>query len=140
MKGTAYINGNDIWESYRANLLKGTYNALQQGLQTKDFVKNTSRLEDGDRVLISDANFIKISSREVSISFLVEGTDRDEMEQNSDGLINAISTGFVEFKVTEMGRSYFFLLKEISQITTYRKAPFKEIKVKFYEPNPMRTK
>ena len=137
MKGTAYINGNDIWETYRANLLKGTYTALQQGLQTKEFVKNTSRLEDGDRVLVSD---MKVSSREVSISFLVEGTDKDEMEQNSDALLKEISTGIVEFKVKKMGRSYFFLLKEISQITTYRKNPYKEIKVKFYEPNPMRTK
>lgn len=137
MKGTAYINGNDIWETYRANLLKGTYTALQQGLQTKEFVKNTSRLEDGDRVLVSD---IKVNSREVSISFLVEGADKDEMEQNSDALLNEISTGIVEFNVKKMGRSYFFLLKEISQITTYRKNPYKEIKIKFYEPNPMRKK
>ena len=137
MKGTAYINGNDIWETYRANLLKGTYTALQQGLQTKEFVKNTSRLEDGDRVLVSD---IKVSSREVSISFLIEGADMSEMEQNSDAFLAEISTGIVEFKVKKMGRSYFFLLKEISQITTYRKNPYKEIKVKFYEPNPMRSK
>ena len=140
MTGTAYINGNDIWLSYKANLLKGTYTTLQQGLQAKDFVKNTSRLENGDRVLFTDENFIKISSREVSISFFVEGADKNELEQNSDSLINEITKGLIEFKVPKMGRSYFFLLKEISQITTYSKEPYKTIKVKFYEPNPMRIK
>ena len=54
MIGQAKINGKDIWSEYKANLVKGAYQTLTGALATKDYVSNTSRLEDGDRIVPSE--------------------------------------------------------------------------------------
>ena len=65
MIGQAKINGKDIWSEYRANLVKGAYQTLTGALAFKDYVSNTSRLEDGDRVVPSQ--YPNVKSREFTI-------------------------------------------------------------------------
>lgn len=135
MKGQAKINGKDIWTTYSANLIKGTYKALLQGITTKDVVKNTSRLENGDRVVIEQITQ-KIKSREISISFLLQGRTYEELQTNIKNIIQELLNGVISFEVKTLSTRYLLIFKELSDITEYRKQCFSVLKIKFYEPNP----
>lgn len=135
MKGQAKINGKDIWTTYSANLVKGTYKALLQGIATKDVVKNTSRLEDGDRIQV-DISAQKIKSREISISFLIEGATYTKLQTNIKNFTQELLNGLISFDVAALSTRYFLLFQELSEITDYSKQGFSILKVKFYEPNP----
>lgn len=135
MKGQATINGKDIWVYYKANLIKGAYKELCKDLSAKDSVKNTSRLEDGDRISVS-TDGLKFKSRDFSISFLVQGSNYADMLSNYANLIDAISQNVVNFGVKSLGNVYKVIFNEVQDITDYTKESMRVVKIKFTEPNP----
>lgn len=135
MKGQATINGKDIWVSYKANLIKGAYKELSKDLSAKDNVKNTSRLEDGDRFSVS-ATGQKFKSRDFSISFLIQGDNYEDMTANYANFIDAVSLNLVNFGVKRLANVYKIIFNEIQDITEYRKECMRVVKIKFTEPNP----
>ena len=135
MKGQATINGKDLWTTYKANLIKGAYKELDKDLNAKDNVKNTSRLEDGDRISVSP-NGQRFKSRDFSISFLIQGDNYADMVANYANLINDVSQNIVNFGVKKLSNVYKIIFNELQDITDYPKESMRVVKIKFTEPNP----
>ncbi len=135
MKGQATIDGKDIWLTYRANLIKGAYKELSKDLSAKDCVKNTSRLEDGDRISVSPDGQ-KFKSRDFSISFLVEGDNYADMLANYANFMYALSSNIINFGVKKLGNVYKIIFNEVQDVTDYNKDCIRVVKIKFTEPNP----
>lgn len=135
MKGQATIDGKDIWLTYRANLIKGAYKELSKDLSAKDCVKNTSRLEDGDRISVSPDGQ-KFKSRDFSISFLVEGDNHADMLANYANFMYALSSNIINFGVKKLGNVYKIIFNEVQDVNDYNKDCIRVVKIKFTEPNP----
>lgn len=137
MVGQATINNNDLFLCYGASLVKGAYKTLLQGLQAKEIVKNTSRIEHGDRIVITEDYPIKIASRELSLSFVIEGKTRSEMLSNRKSFLNdLISSTIIKFNANKLGLGFKFVFREVTEIVDYTNNKFCTIQIKFYEPNP----
>lgn len=137
MIGQATINDKDLFGYYGAHFIKGAYKALLQGIQAKEIVKNTSRIEDGDRAVITEDYPIRLASRELSLSFLVEGSTREQMLTNRRELINdLISSTLIKLNANRLGIGFKLIFREISEITDNTNSRYCTIKAKFYEPNP----
>lgn len=137
MVGQVTINNNDLFLCYGASLVKGAYKTLLQGLQAKDIVKNTSRIEHGDRIVITEDYPIRIASRELSLSFLVEGKTRPEMLSNRKSFLNDLtSSTIITFNANRLGLGFKLVFREVTEIIDYTNNRYCTVQVKFYEPNP----
>jgi hypothetical protein len=136
MIGQAKINGKDIWSEYRANLVKGAYQTLTGALATKDYVSNTSRLENGDRIVPSEKP--KLKSREFTIQILIEGKSYDNLIDNYNALFfDALN--YIELEVPKIKYGFKLLLREVTDVNDYKLYDGRYIRIakyKFYEPNP----
>lgn len=130
------INGLDLWDNFKGNLIKGAYKELRGGFTAKDYVTNESRLETGKRVVMIDDSEQKFKSRGLTISFLVEGKSRTEVLDNSDNLVRCLSRGLIKFDVPRVGYQFNLIFREVSDITDYAKENFRILKIKFEEPDP----
>lgn len=136
MINQAKIDGNDIWTTYKANLVKGTYAALLKKPQCKELIKNESRLEDGIRVIIPN-DMLRFQSQEISISFLLEGNNITELDMNCTSFLSAITKKSINFDVYKLGIRYNLIYQDMSvkeYLSSNRK--FRVYTIKFLEPNP----
>jgi hypothetical protein len=137
MIGQAKINGKDIWSEYRANLVKGAYQTLTGALAFKDYVSNTSRLEDGDRVVPSQ--YPNVKSREFTIQITVEGSDYESLIYNFNAL-SEDAAGYIDFSVPKLKCGFKLILREVTDATDYKLHDGRLLRIakfKFYEPNPI---
>lgn len=136
MIGQAKINGKDLWSEYKANLIKGAYQTLTGALAFKDYVSNTSRLEDGDRVVPSKSPMIK--SREFTIQIAVEGSSHVNMIDYFNALVMDLA-GYIDFSVPKLQCGFKLILREVTDATDYKLHDGRHLRIakfKFYEPNP----
>lgn len=133
MTNQATINGQDIWLTYKANLVKGAYNVLRKIPPAKELIRNESRLEQGVRV-IEPTDGLKFQSQELSIPFLIEGSTNDELEANCKSFIAAITDKSIKFVVRKLGYEYTLIYQEMT-VKDYNQN-YRQLTVKFLEPNP----
>lgn len=133
MTNQATINGQDIWLTYKANLIKGAYDVLRKIPPAKELIKNESRLEQGVRV-IEPTDGLKFQSQELSIPFLIEGKTSIELESNCQSFIAAITAESIKFGVRKLGYEYTLIYQEMT-IKNYSNN-YRQLTVKFLEPNP----
>lgn len=84
MKGQAFITNEllgikdkDLGD-YGVTLIRGWKEALLKNLTPKSYVTNSSRLENGDRYAIPNKDAIRYKSREISLTFLLEGSSEED--------------------------------------------------------------
>lgn len=140
MRSQVFLNEKDIWLEYGANLIKGAYSTLLGSLQAKDVVSNTSRLEDGDRVVVNKEDSLKFKSREFTIQIVFEGSSRDDVITKFNAFITEAAHGYSELNIPKLVAIFTIVLREVSEIKDYNAASNKWLrtaKFKFLEPNPM---
>ena len=100
----------------------------------KDVIENKSRLEHGKRVLLNDR---KLDERELTLTFTLEGTSREDYISKYKSFITAISSGEVAIKVPALGSDVYhvYYLRSASFAWNIQRT-FSKISVKFNEPNP----
>lgn len=140
MTNQVFLNEKDIWLEYGANLIKGAYSTLLGSLQAKDVVTNTSRLEDGDRVVVNKEDSLKFKSREFTIQVVFEADSRSKVISNFEAFVNEASHGYSELNIPKLVAIFTIVLREVSEVNDYKAASNKYLrtaKFKFLEPNPL---
>lgn len=140
MTNQVFLNEKDIWLEYGANLIKGAYSTLLGSLQAKDVVTNTSRLEDGDRVVVNKEDSLKFKSREFTIQVVFEADSRSKVVNNYKTFVNEAAHGYSELNIPKLVAIFTIVLREVSEVNDYKAASNKYLrtaKFKFLEPKPM---
>lgn len=107
-KGQAFINNVDIAE-YGAVLVRGWREELLKPASAKSYITNTSRLENGSR-LIAKASNVKLQSRTISLTVLVVGESEDEYLSRYESFLNAITQGAFILNVPSLKEQNFHLV------------------------------
>lgn len=129
MHGQILLNENDIYDLYKASPLKGFYATLLGSLEAKEVVSNSSRLEDGKKIVLGD-NGIKLKDRELKLSFVVEGLS------NRTALLNAITQDEIALRVPKLGEVYHLRFLSLTNDTYYRSTDTHVLEINFHEPDP----
>ena len=132
MKNQAKINGKDIWDTWGATLLRGSYEKLLTPPSMKEYIENESRLEHGKRINTTNA---KVSSREFSLQFFIEGSSESEYLSRFQSFIQELEKGAVSLYVERLKKTYELVYTECSSYGDYGLKKGK-LAVKFVEPNP----
>lgn len=132
MKGKAYINGADMWETWGAALGKGAYEALLTPSPAKELISNKSRLEHGKRVITTN---MRVDERDLTISVFVCGTDKMDFLLKYKAFVDQLSSGLIELKVSDLRTTYRLLYLSCSSYGDYGGNKAKLV-LKLNEPNP----
>lgn len=133
MKGQAYINGNDIWLSYSAALVKGAYEALLTPAPMKDYISSSNRMKDGVSYVV-DTTSRKTDKRSVSFSIFIQGSSINDYLSKYSALMSELTKGVILLKVTTLKTIYKLVYIESSKYGDYGVKAGK-FTFKFDEPN-----
>lgn len=133
MKGQAYINGKDIWETWRATLLKGAYEALLKPASMKSYISNSSRMEHGVRY-VTDSNLAKTDERSLSIPLLIEGSTVDNYISNLESFMAEMEKGSLTLNIPALKREYKLVYTDCSSYGDFGEKVGK-FTLKLIEPN-----
>lgn len=132
MKGQIIINDQDAWETWGVTLCKGGYEKLMKPPAMKDYIVNESRLEHGKRIIV---NSPKVSSRDVSLQFFIEGSSRADYLSKLDAFVLELQKGKIELFVSKLDTLYKLVYIESSSYGDFGIKKGK-LAVRFVEPNP----
>ena len=133
MEGQAYINGKDIWLTWGASLIKGSYEKLLKPAPMKEYISNSSRLEHGVRV-ISNPNNAKTNERELALQFIIEGSNETDYLSKTSQFFEELEKGSVALKVPRLKLVYKLVYTDCSSYGDYG-IKMGKFTVKFREPN-----
>lgn len=136
MTNQAYINGFDIWLTYKANLVKGAYKDLLKLPNSKTWVSNKSRLEDGTRVALPDGEGLKLSERDVKLTFCVEGRSEYELSANFNALVKICAKEPITLRVPKLNAAFHLIYKQTGTIKFYNRELVRTVEITFTEPDP----
>lgn len=128
------INGTDALRKWGARITGDSIPNLMKPLDLKDRVSSTSRLEDGDRYIVTQGT-PKVKAREVQVEFSVEGRTRDEFIARFDAFCNMLREGFITIE-TRYQPNVKYRLLFASCTSFYTRRTLCKMAVKFIEPNP----
>lgn len=133
MTGDLIINGKDAWDTWKTVMDEGFLEAYLLPPPKKDYVENSSRLDNGKEV---DTSNPKVDSRELSLPFRVFGDTLDEYISNFQGVAAELSQAEVTIQVParNINATLIYLrgvsyARDISNLTG-------KLSIKFDEPNP----
>lgn len=126
MKNVAFIKlvseADDAYvdlDTFGITLVRGWREALLTPAPVKSFVTNSSRLEDGERIIALPEN-AKKDKRDVSISFFMEGNSQEDYLAKYEAFLNKIAySGQFCLKVPILHRIYKFVYSSCSQFGDY---------------------
>lgn len=136
MKGELIINGVDAFEEWGVSMGKGFLDAIDNFAPMKEYITNKSRLEHGERVLISAP---RVDSRDVTLAFTILGNNESDYRAKRKAFEAMLQEGFLNVSVPALGDEVYKLLY-LGKSTSYNMnvaRTFSEVSVKFKEPNPM---
>lgn len=113
-------------------MLAGSYQALLAPTALKDFVENDDPLKNGVEVIVQNP---VLKERDVTLTFLVKGSDEPSFFQNYNRFIAELYKGNVELYIPDLGQYYRLLYRNSTQYENYQLNACK-MAVKFREPNP----
>jgi len=128
------INGSDAYETYGIKMGDDFIDNINAFPTMKAYVENTSRLEHGKRVVISNP---KVSDAQVSLIFLLEGSTHTDFLTKKAAFLAELAKGYITIKVPKDSDNVYHLVykKGIS----YAQEPlgtFCKVACTFDEPNP----
>lgn len=134
MKGQAYINDKDIWETWRMILWKGTYEALLTPVPAKEVISNETSLSNGQIVSIPSTGIVQ-DKREVSFSVFIDGLSVDDYLARLKSFTEELNKGTLTLKVPRLGAVYRFVYKDCQKYGDFgvKRGKFT---LRFIEPNP----
>lgn len=134
MERNAFINNKNIWETWGAELMDGSMEALLTPAPLKDYIQNESRLEHGTRI-ISTPESCKMAEREISIPVLITGTGKSDYLSKYASFVNELISGKIALKVPALGKVYNLYYLSCGKYGSYGECRGK-LMVKLKEPNP----
>lgn len=133
MTGELFINGVDAY-TYGVSMGKNFIGTIKAPLSFKEDVENTSTLQHGKRVVLSESFF---DARDLSLSFIITGETREQFTQNEKTFLDILYNRKVTLKIKGDANYYRLLYKGTS--STYGYSPSGTvctITAKFTEINP----
>lgn len=132
MRGKAYINGADMWDTWGAVLGKGAYEALLTPAPVKEVISSKSRLEHGKQVIASN---MRVDERDLTLSVFVCGKTRLDFLLKYRAFVDQISSGVIALKITDLKTTYHLSYLSCSSYGDYGQTKAKLV-LKLNEPNP----
>lgn len=135
MTGELFINGKDAWTTWGVKMGEGFLDAIDAPLQMKEYIENESRLEDGKRVITSNA---KVASREITLGFTITGTSEEDYRAKKKAFEAELRAGSFTVNIPALGSDVYHLLytgKSISYGLNLGRS-FGHFTMKCEEPNP----
>ena len=135
------INGLDAYTNFGVRMGDGFLDALTQPLSPKDYIENTSRIEHGKQVITKDSqgnSLVRLSSRDVSLTFIIMGDTHEEMEINRKKFYTELYKGEMIIQVPDDSNDVYHLIykgkpsnygQDLARTTC-------KVAVKFEETNP----
>lgn len=126
MKNVAFIKlvseADDAYvdlDTFGITLVRGWREALLTPAPVKSYVTNSSRLEDGERIIALPEN-AKMDKRDVSISFFMEGNSQEDYLAKYEAFLNKIAySGQFCLKIPVLHRIYKLVYSSCSQFGDY---------------------
>lgn len=131
MIGQVEINNNDIFTTWGATLVKGGYEKLLLPPPMKDYIKNTSRLQNGNSVIVHAP---RTDSRSVQLQFFIEGNSESDYLNKYERFVDELQKGEIALKVFRLKTIYKLVYKKCSQYGNYG-LKMGKFTVEFEEPN-----
>lgn len=101
----------------------------------KNFIENSSRLEHGKRVLVTNP---KLDSRELTLTFTIEGISKSDYKTKKDSFYNELYKGSLDIQIPDNGIDIYHLIYK-GKSASYGQSSdhtFGKLSIKFEEPNP----
>lgn len=134
MRNELIINGNDAWETYHVRMGTGLLDTLEADADNKDYVTNSIRTEDGDRILPIRP---KIASRTITLEFVIVGSDHDDYNARVKAFDAIMDNGFLTIQVPRSKEDIYRLFCARKSSSYARGAgTIGKKSIKFIEPNP----
>ena len=127
------INKQDA-STFGVRMGDGFLDAICTPLPLKEFVENSSRLEDGKRVLY---NSPKIDERDVTLTFNIHGDTEEEFTANKATFEQILYSGKVEIHLPVTGKTYRLTYLRSQSYSQNIARTSCSVSVKFNEPNPI---
>lgn len=141
MSSDFLINGSSAAEM-GIRMGNGFLDSLETPASLKDYITNTSRLEDGDRIIIVP----KRSSRELTLEFVIIGeassgkTAHESYEERKDAFLDLLYSGMITISVPSSRPDVYRLYTQMKSPTYSRGVAnggvIGKVSVKFLEANP----
>lgn len=135
MTGELFINGKDAWTTWGVNMGDKFIDNIDAPLANKEYIENESRLEDGKRVITSNA---KVASREITLGFTITGTSQEDYRAKKKAFETELRSGGFTVNIPALGSEVYHLIytgKSISYGLSLDRR-FGHFTMKCEEPNP----
>ena len=96
MQGDLYINGIDAYDEWGMGLEDGGVSVLLTPPGNKSYLKNTSRLEHGSRMMTNNA---KMEERELTLSIHFSAKSRNEFFVKYASFADVLKTGVLDIEL-----------------------------------------
>lgn len=132
MNNLVYINGKELKATWNAFLKAGAYAEFLGTGSMKEYVENDYRDQNGKEVLIDNP---REDSRELTVSFVINGSTRPVLLSNYNSLIAELQSGELEIMIPDLNCTFLCYYKNSSKPKTFT-ADTIVIDVTLAEPNP----
>lgn len=127
------INGKDARTTWGIVFDSASISALMTPPPTKELIENSSRTENGKRVIIDG---VKTNERDVTLTFALYANDEEAFFERYDSFCEELAGGRIDIIVgTRPGIVYRCIYKSCSQFTQYNNR-LANFTLKLNEPNP----
>lgn len=129
------INGKDAWNTYRVKMGSGFLNSLEADADNKDYITNAVRTEDGTRVIPIRP---KKAERNVTLEFVVIGTDHADYNERMAAFDALMDNGFVTIQVPSSKDDIYrlFCTRKSTSYSRGNGGAIGKKSIKFVEYNP----
>ena len=129
------INGKNALQTWGVRMGDGFIDALNAPLTMKEYIENESRLEHGKRMIV---NRPRIASREVTLSFTIEGNSISDYMAKKKMFESELYNGTFNVNIPNVSEDVFKLvyMGRASSYGQSKDRAFGKFSVKFVEPNP----
>lgn len=134
MERNAFINDKNIWETWGAELMDGTLEALLTPPPVKEYIEDDSRMEHGVRIT-STPEICKMDAREISVPVLITGSSYEDYLAKYTSFVNELVRGKIALKIPALGKVYTLYYLSCSKYGSYGRCRGK-FTLKLKEPNP----
>ena len=127
-------NYEQLWATYHIRLVKGAYDELLKYPPVKEYVTNSSSLENGVRYDIPSGG-VKLNEKTFSIEILIDDTTESDLLTHYDNFMTKYYGKLFYIKILSLNKVFKLVYKDSERRKTYRngKATFV---LKLTEPNP----
>ena len=142
MKGSAFIKVSgeadnqyvDIYDTYGVSFFKDTYFNLITGLKQKEYVKNSSRIQNGTQYLVNSTTS-KVAENQTTVTVLLEASSISDYVTKLESFSSKLRSGVIFLKIPSWLRVLKLVCTAIQPKQRYKNnsATFT---LTFVEPNP----